>query len=129
VRPQGITPPGAVTLKEAWTRIAQDTKGEIASVRKALGRGDDLPKSSIKTEPIAEIDETSTYQEAAKTRQRQAEIREEFDSLAAKREELGLPKAGTDEDLATLAKLRINDEEFDMVKSFETPPSRCSLFF
>lgn len=55
-------------------------------------------------------------------------IKQGFDDLAAKREELGLPKAGSLEDTATLSKLKIGDAEFSGINSkLQNPKTKITL--
>jgi hypothetical protein len=52
VRPVGITPPGAVTLKEGWARIKEGYRQDIFAIKKMFGGGAKVPKSTIKTDPV-----------------------------------------------------------------------------
>ncbi|WP_051666740.1 deaminase [Pedobacter sp. R20-19] len=55
-------------------------------------------------------------------------IKQGFDDLAAKREELGLPKAGSLADAATLSKLKIGDTEFSGINSkLQNPKTKITL--
>lgn len=55
-------------------------------------------------------------------------IKKGFDDLAAKREQLGLPKAGSAADGATLSKLKIGNAEFDGINSsLQQPRTKITL--